>query len=199
MNGAEGTPALILRKNGFLLLPGVVTSAVAASLHRYTMKFAESKQATDDDQVPGAVACYGDPVMERMLEGLVPDMERIIGRPLYPTYAYFRVYKKGDVLKRHRDRPACEYTLSLSVGYGDALSWPLYVQGFHGDFSADLKPGDALIFKGLECDHWREPFDGGSCAMVFLHYVDREGPYAEWRFDKRQSLQKIDFAPADED
>jgi hypothetical protein len=27
-----------------------------------------------------------------------------------------------------------------------------------------------LVYKGMELEHWREPFDGKDCAQVFLHY-----------------------------
>jgi hypothetical protein len=186
-------------RQGYVLLRSVAAEGMINSLHRYMLKVAADRNATRDDQVPGAISCYGDPVTERLLEGLIPDMQHITGRLLYPTYAYFRVYRNGDVLHRHRDRPACEFTLSLCIGYEDATGWPLCVQGREGEFSADLRPGDGLVFKGLECDHWREPFAGVSASMAFLHYVDRHGPYSEWRFDKRGDLHRVELEARNED
>jgi hypothetical protein len=191
--------ASLLHRQGYIVLHSVAAAGMIGSLHRYMLKFAADRNATRDNQVPGAISCYGDPVTERLLEGLVPDMERITGRPLYPTYAYFRVYRNGDILQRHRDRPACEFTLSLCIGYEGATGWPLCVLGREGEFAADLKPGDGLVFKGLECDHWREAFCGVSASMAFLHYVDREGPYSEWRFDKRADLHRVELEARNED
>ena len=34
-----------------------------------------------------------------------------------------------------------------------------------------LSPGDACIYKGLEVDHGRLPFEGDYCIQVFCHYV----------------------------
>lgn len=188
-----------LHREGFVLLRQAAAPGMINSMHRYMLKVATEKNATRDEQVPTAVSCYGDPVTEKLLEGLIPDMERIIGRRLYPTYAYFRVYRRGDVLRRHRDRPACEFTLSLCVGYEGASIWPLWVQGRDGSFAADLKPGDGLVFKGLECDHWRDAYDGISASMAFLHYVDQDGPYREWRYDKRGDLNRAELEARNED
>lgn len=191
-------PALF-HHQGYVLLRQAAAPGMIQSLHRYMLKAAADEFARHDDQVPGAISCYGDPVTEKLLEGLIPDMQRITGRRLYPTYAYFRVYRNGDVLHRHRDRPACEFTLSLCIGYEGTISWPLYVEGRQGPCAADLKPGDGLVFKGLECDHWRDAFTGTSAAMAFLHYVDQDGPYREWRFDKRGDLHRAEIEARNED
>ena len=186
-------------QHGYVVLHSAASPGLVNSLHMYMLKFAGDQQATRDDQVPGAISCYGDPVIEKLLDGLAPDIEKITGRLLFPTYGYFRVYRQGDVLHRHRDRPACEFTLSLCVGYQGATTWPLYVEGHEGVFVADLTPGDGLVFKGLQCDHWREPFDGITASMAFLHYVDRNGPHKDWRFDKRADLHRVALASVHED
>jgi hypothetical protein len=45
-----------------------------------------------------------------------------------------------------------------------------------------------MFYRGVECPHWREPLNGDHVAQVFLHYVDQNGPYAEWKYDKRPAL-----------
>jgi hypothetical protein len=52
----------------------------------------------------------------------------------------------------------------------------------------DLAPGDAAVYRGIDCYHWREPFEGAEAAQVFLHYVDRDGPHASWKLDRRAHL-----------
>ena len=34
-------------------------------------------------------------------------------------------------------------------------------------------------------EHWRNKFEGNNCVQVFLHYVRKNGPYADWATDKR--------------
>jgi PKHD-type hydroxylase len=49
--------------------------------------------------------------------------------------------------------------------------------------------GDAALYRGMDKVHWREPYKEGKWqAQVFLHYVDADGPHAEWKFDKRPKL-----------
>src|SRR6266576_6429424 len=85
--------------------------------------------AASDKQVLGAPAVYADPRMKLLLSRLTPIVEAEAGVTVYPTYSYFRVYKKGDRLKKHKDRPSCEISLSLSLGYDPDEPWPLWVDG----------------------------------------------------------------------
>ncbi len=53
----------------------------------------------------------------------------------------------------------------------------------------DMEIGDAVMYRGCDKWHWREPYiEGQWQAQVFLHYVDANGFYAEWKYDKRKSL-----------
>jgi hypothetical protein len=140
------------------------------------------------DGQEGAVEMFSDPVMEHVLAGVRPRAEQLCGLRLYPTYSFFRVYRHGNVLERHLDRAACEISVSVSLGPVLDPPWPLWLKGPMGESAIDLAPGDAVLYRGIECEHWRERFAGDHLAQVFLHYVDRDGPYCEWRFDKRPSL-----------
>ena len=53
----------------------------------------------------------------------------------------------------------------------------------------DLDTGDMLVYSGCDLEHWREPFEGNICHLVFLHYNHRKGPFAEKnKFDQRPIL-----------
>ena len=53
----------------------------------------------------------------------------------------------------------------------------------------NLKPGDMLVYKGQELEHWREKFQGNHCVQVFFHYNNKETPGAlENKFDLRPNL-----------
>jgi hypothetical protein len=69
------------------------------------------------------------------------------------------------------------------------VPWPLWLRDTDGKaFAAILRPGDALVYRGIELEHWREPYTGEKLSQVFLHYVDRNGPHAEEKFDHRPGL-----------
>jgi hypothetical protein len=157
-------------------------------LYRWACRRAEVGAMFLDDTAPGVLSSAGDVFMDGLLIDLLPQAEEITSLKLFPTYSYFRVYHRGDVLAKHTDRPSCEISMSLCLGYEGEKPWPLMVEGPEGVSSADLAPGDALLYRGIECPHWRELFEGERNAQVFLHYVDQNGPYAEFKYDKRPGL-----------
>jgi hypothetical protein len=161
-------------------------------LYKYACMRAEiGTMNIKDDQVPGTPSTRGDFIMDGLLMDLLPLAQDISRLKLFPTYSYFRVYKRGDVLSKHTDRPACEISVTLCLGYRAERPWPIWIEGPTGAVSAELEPGDGLLYRGVECAHWREPFIGEQAAQVFLHYVDQNGPNAEWKFDKRPGLASL--------
>ena len=140
---------------------------------------------------------YGDPAFDGLLEYLRPRVEDHSGLRLLPTYSYFRMYKRGDVLKRHRDRSACEISVTLNIGQQPLAPWPIYLQGEGEPCGAELKPGDALLYRGIDLLHWRESYLGSQHFQVFLHYVDRDGPHTDQKFDGRPSLMRLKTGASD--
>ena len=57
-----------------------------------------------DGQIPHTYSCYSDIAMETLMLKCQPIMEKITGLKLTPAYTFARIYKNGDVLKRHKDR-----------------------------------------------------------------------------------------------
>ena len=157
---------------------------------RYISPFNNDWGVWNDPQVPETYSHYSDIAMETLLEKLTEPMSKETGLNLIPTYSYARIYKKGDVLKRHKDRYSCEVSMTMNLG-GD--SWPIYLEP-SGEtdkegVKIDLEPGDALIYRGCEVEHWRKAFEGENCGQVFLHYNDASGENAEKnRYDTRPFL-----------
>ena len=141
-------------------------------------------------QDPNTYAHYADIATETLLLKCQPAMEKATGLKLYPAYSYTRVYKKGDILKRHKDRFSCEISTTMNLG-GDP--WPIYLEpsGKKGKkgIKIDLNPGDMLVYRGEDLEHWREKFKGKECVQVFLHYNNSKTPGAKDNmFDKRPHL-----------
>jgi hypothetical protein len=129
--------------------------------------------------------------MEDLLVRLQPLIEEACGLKLHPTYSYVRLYTQGDRLGRHTDRESCEISVTLCLGMDPDGPWPIHIEGPRGTSAIQLGTGDALIYRGIECAHWRDPYQGDRLGQVFLHYVDRNGPYAEWKFDRRSALADL--------
>lgn len=140
-----------------------------------------------DSQVPVSYSIYGSIAFETLMCNLAPTLSKILRVSLAPTYSYARIYDRGATLAPHKDRAACENSVTITLGYEAPTSWPIWIEDKKGNVtSIALEPGDALIYRGCECKHWREKFsDGEWQAQVFLHYVDEHGPRASEIFDGR--------------
>jgi hypothetical protein len=155
-----------------------------------------------DGQIPNTYSHYSNIAMETLLLKCQPGMEKATGLKLYPAYTYARIYKKGDELKRHKDRFSCEISTTMNLGGDD---WPIYLspnenvgrpngkdittESKSKGIKVDLKPGDMLVYSGCELEHWRNKFKGKECVQVFLHYNNRKTPGAKDNmFDKRPHL-----------
>jgi hypothetical protein len=138
-------------------------------------------------QIHNSHSQYADTLMESFLLYLQPLMEKNTGLNLFPTYSYYRVYRPGADLVKHKDRPACEIstTVTLEYDYQDSdYEWPILVEGT----KFVMSPGDMVIYRGCEVEHWREVLnapEGSYHIQFFCHYVDVNGPYADHKFDKR--------------
>ena len=156
-----------------------------------------------DTQILNTYSIYGDPTFDTLLMKILPVMKKETGLEVVPTYSYARMYKKGDILKRHKDRPSCEISTTINLG---GEPWPIFIDGTGANSVINerqnlvkpnapagtkvlLEVGDMLVYSGCELEHWREPFDGNICGQVFLHYNHVNGPFADKnRFDGRPML-----------
>ena len=158
-----------------------------------------------DPQVPNTYSCYSDMFMETLLMKVLPIMQQQTGLRLVPTYTYTRIYKKGDILYRHKDRSSCEISTTINLG-GDP--WSIFIDPTGTDnilsgrdtttvvkpnapegVEVQLGVGDMLVYSGCELEHWRTAFEGNLCVQTFLHYNHADGKFAEInKFDKRPML-----------
>lgn len=191
IDAAPCTEQQAFARQGYIVLPALLEPPLVDFFWSYVhTKFASRLLSAADRQVPNAPSNYGDPAFDGLLEYIRGRIEERSGLRLLPTYSYFRLYGRGSVLSRHRDRPACEISVSLNIGQIPPEPWPIYVEGTSGPFGALLAPGDGLLYRGIDCFHWREPFQGTRLIQAFLHYVDRDGPHATQKFDGRKTLMR---------
>ena len=183
------------KEDGYLLVRDLIEPG---DMYDYLQTMVDEGKGRMDTVAGGKYAFYGDSRFEELLESTLPAIERLTGYRLFKTYSYARLYNMGNVLEAHRDRAACEVTVSICLG-NDAQTWPLWLRDKEGiDRSFALEPGDAFLFKGIELTHWREENTFGRCGQVFLHYVDQDGPYTAERDDPQTKalIKKLALAQA---
>lgn len=141
----------------------------------------------DNKQSPGMHGKYADSLMESILYHLSDVVSKNIGLDVAPSYSYYRIYRNGSELKKHTDRKSCEISATLCLGYNyndENGSWPIFID----DNAYSMEPGDMIIYRGSELIHWRNPFyadEDAFHAQLFLHYVDKNGPFSDFELDKR--------------
>lgn len=176
-----------LQKDNYFVVENFLHPVAASVVASEFKKQCINGFAKADPQVPGSPALYNSQIVNRLLISKIFYMNDLVGERLYPTYCYGRWYKRGAELKYHIDAEACEISVSINLA-GD--TWPMYFTKPDGTTSSvSLKPGDAVIYKGANSYHWREPFQGNECIQVFLHYVTIAGPNYLQAFDLQRNPQ----------
>jgi predicted 2-oxoglutarate/Fe(II)-dependent dioxygenase YbiX len=197
----------VLKAQGYVHLPEFLDADNCNQLTDELKRLVAEGATQRDAQCPKSQAVHGAPVFDSLLEQLLPHFEQASGKRLLPTYAYARLYAPGDELKVHTDRPACEVSATLTLGF-EGESWPIFM-GDYADQGVGRKitnqqgeenwlaneseikmdVGDAVLYHGMTKAHWRNPYSEGKWqAQVFLHYVDADGPHSDWKYDKRTKL-----------
>jgi len=206
------------KKNKYLVIKKAISKELADFVYSYfkmkkqvARKLFDSKYISpfttywgvwNDHQVLETYSHYGDVAMETLLQKLKSLLEEKTNLKLNCNYSYARIYKKGDILHRHKDRFSCEISTTLNLG-GD--NWSIFLEPNEnmGTFNKEgkyipsksngveinLEPGDMLIYRGNLLEHWRNAFDGENCGQVFLHYNNIDSKNSDINiYDAREFL-----------
>jgi hypothetical protein len=144
-----------------------------------------------DKQCPSSLSLGGDAGLDAVLQWIQPEVSRLVGFDVVPTFAYTRQYAKGEVLDRHVDRAACEVSLTVSIqvpkGAGPSvvhLQPPKFKET-----KVEMFEGDGCVYAGTEVEHWRERFRIGGYIQLFLHFIAKSSRnYPKLMFDGRKCL-----------
>ena len=205
---------MFFEKNNWVKISGLVNEDIAKLLYLHTihetqrLNYIDTKLGVDnydeeiwgtfrDPMSPGDFGKYGDPIMDSLMQFVMPKIEECTGLELDPNYTYHRLYTSGTELVKHIDRVSCEVSVTLCLGYDVSnvdgnvypdYDWPMFIKETDRDLPVHMKPGDALIYRGDLLEHWREPFIGVNHCQVFLHYNNKNTQYTASVFDGRPLL-----------
>jgi hypothetical protein len=172
-------------QNNYLVVPGFIPATLACSLAEEFTEHCTKFNLQGDEPVPKSRAMCDFMPFVRLLVEKVPEVSELLGEKVLPTYSFARAYKEGADLIRHRDRPACEISLTLNLSKDK--DWPIYFQKSDGsETSVELAAGDAVMYLGCQADHWRNKFTGQEYSQLFMHYVRAYGSKSWAYFDKLQ-------------
>jgi hypothetical protein len=179
-------------KRGYLYLQDFVDKDSCRLMTESLMNTVKDGGGINDPQCPHSPAFYEGFEVAQM--ELLPELEKITGKKLLKTYNYCRLYQPGEILEKHTDREACEYSITLNIGFSGA-PWPFFIETSSGEIAKmEMNVGDAILYKGIERPHWREKYSQGDWqAQVFFHYVDAEGAYKNYSILEKIMKEKNVF------
>jgi len=187
-----------LTANKYIVVRNFIPSDRAFDLGVEFGDYCRTANVRGDEQAPFSSSVYNYISFLELLCEKTPEVSKLIGETTLPTYTYARVYRRGDELIKHVDRPECE--ISLTVNLGGSEEWDIWIESEGKEIPISLNPGDALIYLGAEAPHWREKFNGDHYYQVFLHYVLSRGKYGQNYFDSfNNSKDPISFPGKSED
>jgi hypothetical protein len=162
-------------KNGYAVLQNVFSKKMCKSLTDHMFDLFKQNKLSKDNQCPISDSIRNEPEFNVLVDPLSKVIGKFTQTLLIPTFTYSRIYRPGEELKRHIDRPQCEVSATLTLGYDSSDAWPI----FFNENKVTLNVGDLAVYKGCDVEHWRPIFNGNWHVQVFIHYVDLNGPYRD--------------------
>jgi len=141
-----------------------------------------------DNQSAKSFSWYSPICFESLLVAMLPTVEKITNKTLYPCYSYGRIYYNGAELPKHKDRRSCEYSVTMTIDT-DKDPWDILFAKKSSEIETiSLDIGDMCVYRGYELEHWRDPYLGKQQTQAFLHYVDASGEFSHYKNDTRPTL-----------
>lgn len=183
-------------KNGYEVVRNVISKQLLKNLKiqfsmmrdiNFYISKETDKYAFGDSQSPNSFSVYSAPFFESLSLQLNDSISSTVGLKLSPTYTYARIYYRGATLGPHVDRPSCEYSTTICID--SDCDWNFYIKDKNQTENAILlNPGDMCVYSGCDLMHWRHAYNGNEHMQCFLHYVDSNGKYKNFKYDKRPMM-----------
>jgi hypothetical protein len=129
-----------------------------------------------DVQSPRRYAAYNESVARFFHHQIANAVSAVVGEAVKPSYVYVASYLSGAELKKHIDRPQCEFSVTLCLDFSPepelATSWPIRLDTGEGTVTVYQALGDGLVYRGTKVPHYRKVLaEGHTSTSIFFHYV----------------------------
>jgi hypothetical protein len=167
----------IFREKGYAPLGDFIHPFHIAALRRYYRYLIRTGAITlGDGQSPRRYVAYNEPVARFFHHDIAAALSALAGEPLKPSYVYLASYLSGAELKKHTDRPQCEFSVTLCLDFSPepevATPWPIRLDTPTGTVTVYQALGDGLAYRGTRLPHYRYPLrEGQTSTSIFFHYV----------------------------
>ena len=194
------SPQQQFKDKGYVYLEGAMSKEECNAVTSHMFNLYENGSLTKDDQCPLSDSIYDDVILNNILHRMVKPLSETLGIELEAAYCYARIYRPGEVLEWHKDRPACEISGTMTLGFDPSTRvWPIFFGKDDNDqvgSPLDIDIGDIVMYRGEELPHWRNAFKGKWQTQVFFHYVDKNGKNAGHAGDMERKKREAQLQPA---
>lgn len=188
--------SLLIRK-GFQYIPDIITKEEVIQIKYKNLMGAVKDlgglKTHYDPERGNVLTCYAPPACSFVMKRIQPILEELLGEELIPSYWFSTTYHNKGWMNCHTDRPSCEVSVTMNI-CGDA-EWPIKLKDFEGKKHAVItSPGHGVAYLGTQVEHWRSPLrthDNDRFMQLFLHFVRKNGQYAEYAYDKNQKCYDL--------
>lgn len=146
-----------------------------------------------DKERGDVMCCYAPPSSTFVVKRAKPILENLLGEELIPSYWFTTTYHNKGWMNCHTDRPSCEISVTLNI-CGDA-KWPIKLKDLSNKKREVVTPvGHGVAYQGTIVPHWRSPLrthKNDRFMQLFLHYVRKNGPYADYAYDRNQKCYNL--------
>jgi len=165
------------REKGYAPLGNLIHPYNLAALRRY-YRGAIRRGAIQlgDHQSPRRYVAYNESVARFFHHQIANAVSAVVGEAIKPSYVYLASYLSGAELKKHTDRPQCEFSVTLCLDFSPepeiATSWPIRLEIPNGTVAVYQALGDGLVYRGTKVPHYRHALaEGHTSTSIFFHYV----------------------------
>ena len=184
-------------KKGWYYIPQIITKEEAIQIKYKNLTGAVrdlgNLKPHFDPERGNVLTCYAPPACAFVMKRMQPILEKLLGEELIPSYWFSTTYHNKGWMNCHTDRPSCEVSVTMNI-CGDA-AWPIKLKDLEGNKqSVVTPPGDGVAYLGMTVPHWRSPMrshDNDRFMQLFLHFVRKNGQYAEYAYDKNQKCYEL--------
>lgn len=146
-----------------------------------------------DKERGNVMCCYAPPSSTFVVKKMKPILENLLGEELIPSYWFTTTYHNKGWMNCHTDRPSCEVSVTMNI-CGDA-KWPIKLKDLSNKRREVVTPvGHGVAYLGTIVPHWRSPLrthKNDRFMQLFLHYVRKNGPYADHAYDRNQKCYNL--------
>lgn len=156
-------PAADLARQGFSLFPSLIDTAQASNLHDATLVYPPRRVICGDKRISFTERML-DTSCELVLffssDPILQLLSRCTGREpseVNAIRAWTSCYSVGEFINAHRDKGG-DIQIILGLRAADADNGGILHLSYQGNEAAVfLTPGDLVVFRATEVDHWTTP------------------------------------------